>query len=195
MEYSISRVKRNIIILSAVFLIVKSISLGITFIFIEPVNLDQNLRVILTILGIIAYGYIMLAFVDYFRYYGLKILQIITLIFLLIEILGSVIQFTKMAEMNIPKLIPFANGVIWIFTIITWIIFLFQTPMKNSSALISIRKYAIAILAALFINATFPILIVRLTDSYKYFELTIAIITPIAYVFAIDFARKIQLEE
>jgi len=68
MEYTISRTKRNLIILSAVFLILKAVIIVSVFFAREYAAHNSALRIILSILQIIPYAYIMLVLSGYCNY-------------------------------------------------------------------------------------------------------------------------------
>src|ERR1035437_2604922 len=119
MEYTISRTKRNLIIFSAVFLILKAVIILSVFFAREYAAHDPTLGIILSILQIIPYAYIMLVLSGYFNYYKLKALRMTTLILLLMEISGNMLQYFNQAEiysqaeMNVPRFIAIGNGIVW----------------------------------------------------------------------------------
>lgn len=201
MEYSISRTKRNLIIFSAVFLILKAIIIVSVFFAREYAAHDHTLGIILSILQIIPYSYIMLVLSAYFNYYKLKALRMTTLILLLIEISGNMLQYfnqTEMfsrAEMNVPRFIAIGNGVVWTLIMIVWIILLFRVSATDFPALFSIRKYAISVIAVVLLSGTFPFLIGHIKDIQQYLGIIVVVIGVLPNVFFIEFGLKLPRKE
>ena len=195
MDYTISKTKRNIIIFSAVFLMLKAIILALVFQSLEPAKPDLVLRVIGQFLQIVVYGYILIMLFGYFKQYELKVLQMITLSILALEIAGSVIQlFSSITGNNVPNHVNLVTTIIWSLAMFIWIIFLFRVPAADFPALISIRKYAVSIFAIVILGAIIPNLINQITNNKQYFELLAAIILVIPYVFIVEFAMKLKLK-
>ena len=188
MDYTISKTKRNIIIFSAVFLILKAIVLVVVFN--DSTRLDVTLRGVDRFLQTIACGYIIFVVVQYFRHYKLKTLQFITLAILLIDVANNIIQFSILAGMNVSKHAPLVCALIWVFLLACWIVFLFRIPAADFPALISIRKYAVSIFAIVILGGFIPVFI----DARQYFELYAAITVAIPYVFIVEFAMKLKLK-
>jgi hypothetical protein len=190
MNYIISKTKRNLIIFSAVLLILKAIILGVVFQSLEPANPDLVLKGIGQFLQIVACGYILIILFDYFKHYKLKELQMITLSILALEIAGSAIQlFSSISEKEAPNHVNLFITIGWSLAMIMWIIFLFRVSAADFPALISIRKYAVSIFAILIFGASIPIFI----NTRQYFELFAAITNVIPYVFIVEFAMKLKL--
>lgn len=195
MEYVIRKTKKNLILFSAVFLILKAITLAFAFHAADSAKPDLVLNVIGRFLHIVAYGYILIVLFGYFKHYELKALQMITLSILALEIAGSVIQFSSITGLNVPNRVNLMNGIIWSLAMILWIIFLFRSSVSDFPALISIRKYAVSIFAVLILSAIIPLLINQLINNRQYFELFAAIIFVIPYVFIIEFAIKLKMKK
>ena len=201
MEYTISRTKRNLIVFSAVFLILKAIIILSVFFAREYAAHDPALGIILSILQIIPYAYIMLVLSGYFNYYKLKALRITTLILLLMEIFGNMLQYFNraemysQAEMNVPRFIAIANGIVWSLIMIVWIIFLFRVAAADFPALISIRKYAISVVAVFLLSGTFPFLIGHIKDIQQYLGIIVVVIGVLPNVFFIEFGLKLPRKE
>jgi len=200
MEYTISRTKRNLIILSAVFLILKAVIIVSVFFAREYAAHNSALRIILSILQIIPYAYIMLVLSGYCNYYKLKALRITTLILLVIEISGHMLQYLNQAEMfsqaemNVPRFIAIGNGIVWALVMIVWIIFLFRVSVTDFPALISIRKYAISVVAVFLLSGTFPFLIGHIKDIQQYLGIIVIVIGVIPYIFIIEFGLKLPVK-
>lgn len=188
MKYAISKTKRNLIIFSAVLLILKSIIL--VLVFNDSTRLDVAFRGVDRFLQTMASGYILFVVVHYFRHYKLKTLQFITLAILLIDVANNIIRFSTLAGMNVSKHTPLVCTLIWVFLLFCWVIFLFRIPAADFPALISIRKYAVAIFAIVILGGFIPVLI----DARQYYELLAPIIVVIPYVFIVEFAMKLKLK-
>jgi hypothetical protein len=195
MDYIVSKTKRNLIIFSAVFLILKAITIAFVFHATDPVKPDLVLSGTERFLQIVAYGYIMIVLFGYFKHYELKALQMITLSILALEIAGSVIQFSNITGLNLPNRVNLINVIIWSLAMILWIIFLIRISVTDFPALISIRKYAVSIFAVIILSAIIPLLINQIINNRQYFELFVAIIFVIPYVFIIEFAMKLKISE
>lgn len=197
MEYTISRTKRNLIIFSAAFLILKAIIVVSVFFAREYAAHDHTLGIILSILQIIPYSYIMLVLSGYFNYYKLKALRMTTLILLLIEISGNMLQYFNQvemfnqAEMNVPRFIAIGNGMVWTLILIVWIILLFRISATDFPALISIRKYAISVIAVVLLSGTLPILIGHIMVMQRYLGIIVVVIGVLPNVFFIEFGLKL----
>ena len=198
MEYTVSKTKRNLIIFSAVFLILKNIAL-VAFALIFPTSDHENsiwiLNFLERIIQVIPYGYIMIMLADYFRHYQLKLLQLFTIGILALEIAGSAIHYFNHPEMNVPKPLLIGNGVIWILAMIVWIIILFRVSNTNFDALYSIRKYAISVLSVIFLSGTLPFIAGKITDIQPYLGIVVALIGVFPYIFIIEFGLKLPLKE
>jgi len=193
MEYSIRKSKRNRIIFSSAFLILYFVVVGLFFFIVGPTELDTLQFGIKKMLYLIPFGYLMLIFFDYFRYYHLKVLQITTITIFTCEVVTLGIQFANVLLATLPKFILLTINAIWIIATIIWIIFLFIPKMKDYRAMISIRKYAMGPVLIFLIGFSIPF-IVKPDNTFAALQL-LGIICAIPYVFTIDFAMKLQLKE
>lgn len=181
------------IIFSSVFLILYFLIVGLFFFIVGPTELDSLQFGIKKVLYLIPYGYLMLIFFDYFRYYHLKVLQITTITILTCEVVTLGIQFANVLLATLPKFILLTINAIWIIATIIWIIFLFIPKMKDYRALISIRKYAMGPVLIFLIGFSIPF-IVKPDNTFAALQL-LCLICAIPYIFTIDFAMKLQLKE
>jgi len=196
MDYTISKTKRNLIIFSAVLLILKAIIFGVVFQSLEPANPDLVLKGIGQFLQIVAYGYILIMLIDYFKYYKSKELKMITLGILALEIAGNVIQlFSGIAEKDALNHINLVITIGWSLALIIWIIFLFRIPEADFPALISIRKYAISVMAIILLSGIVPLFVNQFINIQKYLGVFVGVILLIPYVFIIEFGLKLPQKE
>ena len=193
MNYAIDKTKRNMIIFSSAFLILYFVVVGLFFLIMGPSKLDTLQFGIKKMLYLIPFGYLMLIFFDYFRYYHLKVLQIATITILTCEVVTLGIQFANVLVAALPKFILLTINAIWITATIIWIIFLFIPKMKDYPALISIRKYAMGPVLIFLIGFSIPF-IVKPDNTFVALQI-LCIICAIPYIFTIDFAMKLQLKE
>jgi len=193
MEYSIRKSKRNMIVLSSSFLILYFITEGLFFLLMGPTKLNPLQSGIKKILYLIPFGYLMLIFVDYFRYYHLKVLQITTIAILIFDVVTMGIEFSNGLIANVPKIVLYLISVIWIIAIIIWMILLFFPNRKDYPALISIRKYAICPILIFVFGFSIPFF-VKPDNIFNALQL-LCIIGAIPYIFTIDFAMKVQLKK
>ncbi len=196
MDYTISKTKRNLIIFSAVFLMVKAIILVVVFQSVYPAKPDLVLSVTSWILQIAAYGYILIVLIGYFKHYELKVLMMITLGILALEIAGNVIQlFSGIAEKDALNHINLVITIGWSLALIIWIIFLFRIPEADFPALISIRKYAISVMAIILLSGIVPLFVNQFINIQKYLGVFVGVILLIPYVFIIEFGLKLPQKE
>lgn len=181
------------IILCSSFLILYFLVLGFFYFFNGPTKLETLQIIIREILYIIPYGYLMLIFIEYFRYYQLKVLQTTTITILIFEIINRGSQFTNLFNYSLPRFLLPAITAIWTIAAIIWIIFLFIPKMKDYPAMISIRRYAMGLILIFFIGLSIPFL-VKPDNIFAALQL-LCIICAIPYIFTIDFALKLQLKE
>ena len=189
MEYTINRTKRNIIILASSILILYVLTSNLFFFLKGPTKIDTLQIVIQKIIFLIPFGYLMLAFFDYFRHYKLKVLQISILTILLIEVILRANLFTNIFDSIWTKTIFITTNAIWIIATILLIVFLFQIKKKDYPGMLSIRKYAISIILFFVLVTTIPLLgnPVNSFTTRQFVEITFAI----PYIFTIDFAIKL----
>jgi hypothetical protein len=195
MDYRISKTKRNLIIFSAVFLILKAIILVIVFSYRETPISEITWNIILHFTQIIANSYILIVIFGYFNHYKFKALQIITLIILLPEIAGNIITFFNQTGINVPKPVLIGNNIIWTLSMVSWIVFLFRISSVDFPGLASIRRFAISIIVTIFIAGTLPILIHNIINIRHYHDWIIVMIGVIPYIFIIDFGLKLKVNE
>lgn len=192
MEYTVSQTKRNIIILSSIILILYFLGVGLFFFLKGPIKLDTLLNIIQNVIYIIPYSYLMLVFIDYFRFYKLKVLQTAFLAVFIMEIISRGFQFTNLFDMSDTRVMHLATNMIWIVATAISLIFLFQTKIKDYPGIISIRKYVIGIVPffVLGTSITFMIKPDSIFGTLQLVNITLAI----PYIFTIDFAVKLCLK-
>lgn len=193
MNYTIDKKKRNRIIFSSSFLILYFVVVGLFFLIVGPTKLDPLQFGIKKVLYLIPFGYLMLIFFDYFRYYHLKVLQITTITILTCEVVTLGIQFANLLLATLPKFILYTVNAIWITATIIWIIFLFIPKMKDYPALISIRKYAMGPVLIFLIGFSIPFF-VKPDNTFAAMQI-LCLICGIPYIFTIDYSLKLQLKE
>lgn len=190
MQYTINRTKRNSIILSSLFLILYISSLRLFFFFNSSTTQTDTLQsVIQNIIFIIPYGYLMLVFIDYFRHYKLKVLQISILTILIMEVILRANLFTNIFDSTWIKVLFLTANAIWIIATIILIVFLFQIKMKDYPGILSIRKYAISIILFFVLVTTIPFFVkpFNIFATQQLVELTYSF----PYIFTINFAIKL----
>jgi hypothetical protein len=165
---------------------------------VEPIQ-----TAIQSILYIAAYGYLMLVFIDYFRFHRLKVLQITTIVILMTEIirkgysivnaLNPPVPVANTLNLPMPRLLFITISTIYIISLIIWMIFLFQSKTKHYPAIQSIRKYAVTIMLYLILWVTIPNF-VKADNRIDIVKL-LSFIAAIPYIFIIGFAVKMPLKE
>ena len=189
MEYTINKTKRNVIILASSILILNVLMSSLYFFFKSPAKIETLQIVIHKIIFLIPFGYLMLAFFDYFRHYKLKVLQISILTILIMEVILRANPFTNIFDPIWIKAVFITTNAIWIIATIFLIVFLFQIKMKDYPGILSIRKYAISVIFFFVLVTTIPLFRspANSLTTRQLLELTFTI----PYIFTIDFAIKL----
>ncbi len=193
MKYTINRTKRNVIILSSLLLILYVLILRLFFFFTGPTKIDTIQIVIQKIIFLIPYGYLMLAFFYYFRHYKLRVLQISILTILIMDVVLRANLFTKMFDSTWKLIFFLTANAIWIIATISLIIFLFKIKIKDYPGILSIRKYAISMIL-FFVLATTVLFFIKPDNRFATQQL-VELTSAIPYIFTIDFAIKLYLNE
>ena len=193
MEYSITKTKRNAIILSSAFLILYVIVSRLYYLICSPTNIDTIPVMVLNIIYIIPFGYLMLSFYDFFRYYKLKVLRICILVIFIMEVFFKAGLFTNIFESTWQRSVFFSTHVIWIIVTVILIVLLSMKKMKDYQGAVSIRNYAISKFIIFVLAGTIPFFVkpANALDVQLLFGLT----SVIPFVFIIDFARKVYYKE
>lgn len=190
MNYTISKPRRNAIILCSLCMILYILILRLFFFFNGLEEMNSLQVIVLNMTYIILYGSIMLAIFDYFRHYKFKALKISILIMLISEVVLKSRLFSDMFESTWEKAAFLAVNVTWILSTMTMIAYLFQVKTKECPGILSIRRYAISILFFYVLVTTVP-LFVKLDSIFSVQQLVETTFV-IPYIFAIDFATKIS---
>jgi glycopeptide antibiotics resistance protein len=193
MEYTISKTKRNGIILSSTFLILYVFISGLLFIINKPTKIEIAERLIRNAIYLIPFGYLMLAMFKYFKHYKLKILLNSILIIFIMELIFKSTLFPNIVEFAWQKVVLLSTSTIWIIATIALIVGTFKNKAKAYPGMLSIRNYAISSLF-IYVFATTYTFYLRPTnplDTRQLIELTSAI----PYIFTIAFAMKLKLKE
>ena len=193
MDYLITKTKRNNLIISSSFLILNYIFLGLPFLFERTRGLDVVENGILSILFIIAYAYLLIVLIDFFKKNNLKKLEIVTTITLIAEIGNQILSLINSFMPAIPQFISSFFSIIAVISMIIWIILLLRLKSADYSALNSLRKYAFGLIAAFILGITIS-LITTLGGYYDYYDLMFLPIA-IPYIFMINFALELKLED
>ena len=193
MEYTISKTKRNSIILCSSFLILYVLVTRLLFFINSPTKIDIVERLIRNVIYLIPFGYLILAFYKYFGHYKLKILQIFILIIFVMELIFKSTLFTNMFESTWKIIFLLCASSIWIVATIALIVGLFKNKTKVYPGMLSIRNYAVSSLLIYVFATTYSFYLkpVNSLDTQQLIELTSAI----PYVFTIVFAIKLKLEK
>ncbi len=193
MNYTVSKTKRNAIIVCSLFMILYILILRLFFFFNGLEKMDPLQMIIQNVIYIILYGFIMLAFFDYFRHYKLKALQISVLVILISELVLHSHLFADLLGSTWAKAIFLAVNATWILATITVIVYLFRPETKGDPAIPSIRKYATSILFFYVLVTTVPLFVdpASIFSTQQLLELSFVI----PYIFTIEFAMKLPLKK
>jgi hypothetical protein len=172
-------------------LIVSQVFWALYFISNAPLKLEPIQSIIRDVLLLFPLGFILLVFMDYFRHYRLKVLQLTTLAILVTEALNFTGGFINHHYQHLPKFILYALGAVWAIARIGWLIFLFLPDRKNYPGLVMIRLFAFGFL--LFLLPGIPLLL-KSANSFTTHQL-LSITYGIPYFFVIGFAMGIPAEQ
>lgn len=192
-EYTISKTKRYGIILCSSFLILFVLIRELLFLINTPSQIDIVERRIWNGIYLILLGYLMLEFFKYFRHYKLKILQISILIIFIIELIFKSTLFSDLHKSSWQKIVLLSAGAIWVIATIAMIALLFKNKVKAYQGMPSVRNYAISSLLIYVFATAYPFYL-NPADPLKT-RLLIELTSAIPYIFTIDFAMKLKLNE
>lgn len=143
------------------------------------------------VIFLIIFGYLMLAFFQYFAHYRLKILQYAVLVLFILEIISKSMFFTHLFESNLKMNLFISKTVIWIITNIVLIVGTYRNRTKADRGINSIGNFAITRLLVFVFAANLPFLL-KPENPFRmqqFIELTSAI----PYIFTIVFALRLRL--
>ena len=190
MEYTITKTKRNSIIFCSSFLISYVLITRLLFLLDTPTTINTSEHLIRNVIYLIPFGYLMLVFYSYFRYYGLKVLQISILTIFIMEVIFKSTLFTNLFELTWVKAIFLSANTIWIAATVVLIVILFKHKSKVYAGMLSIRNYAISSLIVYVFAATYRFYLkpVNPLDTLLLVGLTSAI----PFIFTIVYAIKLN---
>ena len=194
MNYTINKAKRNIFIIASTYLILYFIISGFAFLYEDLRKLDTIRHGIIKIIYIIAYAYLFLSLIDYFKFYKLKILMFINIIILIcgvvMEIFYLIIHYITFIPISTITII--LSLIQFLFTVL-WLIFLYKIKAKDYIALQSIRKSAISFILASVLGILITIA-AYFSGLAAYYELRF-ILFAIPYFYFIEFVLKVKLKQ
>ena len=121
MEYTISKTNRNGVILCSFLLILFILITGLLFLINTPAKIDIVERLIRNVIYLILFGYLMLAFFQYFRHYKRTILQGSILIIFIMELIFKSTLFSDIFESTWKTVGLLSVSSIWIVATIVLI--------------------------------------------------------------------------
>jgi hypothetical protein len=193
MEYTITRTKRNSIILCSSFLILYVLITRLLFRINTPTKIDTLEQLIRNITYLIPFGYLMLVFYNYFSYYKLKVLQISILIIFIMEVILRSTFLTNLLELTLKKAVLLSASTIWIAATIVLIVVLFKNKSKIYPGTLSIRNYAISSLLIYVFSTTYSFYLKPVNPINT--MLLVGLTSAIPFIFTIVFAIKLNLKE
>ena len=193
MEYTISKIKRNGIILSSSFLILYVLITGLLFLINTPTKIEIVETLIRNAIYLIPFGYLILAFFRYFSHYKLKILHISILIIFIMELIMKSTLFSNLFESTWQIVVLLSTSTIWIIATIVLIVGTFKNKAKVYQGMPSIRNYAISSLLIYVFATTYSFYLkpANPLETRQLIELTSAI----PFIFTIVFAMKLKIKE
>jgi hypothetical protein len=193
MEYTITRTKRNSIILCSSFLILYVLITRLLFRINTPTKIDTLEQLIRNVIYLIPFGYLMLVFNNYFKHYKLKVLQISILIIFIMEVILRSTFLTNLLELTLKKAVLLSASTIWIAATIVLIVVLFKNKSKIYPGTLSIRNYAISSLLIYVFSTTYSFYLKPVNPINT--MLLVGLTSAIPFIFTIVFAIKLNLKE
>jgi len=193
MDFLIAKTKRNNLIISSSFIILNYFYIGFSFLFEDFRTLDVVENGIISVLFSIAYLYVFLVLIDYFKKYKLRGLEIILTIILISELGNQTSSLINSFRPIIPQFISSVFSVVGVISMIIWIILILKLKSNDYSCLQSLRRFAFGFIAA-FILGLLVSIITMFGGFYDYYDLMFLPIS-IPFFFIIDFALKLDLIE
>ena len=194
MNFAISTTKRNLMILSAAFLIAYSIYnafyfMGLNTVMVKPNSMQLIIR---GLLHTIPYVYLLIVLFDYFRHKGWKLLQYTLLIAVIMEVAIKAYNMIHLMGSFKSASFNFTMGVemFRVLFIVLLTILLFQHHRKEHPEVFSLQKYAVSLI--LFQIIAFGIPVVFRSESVSSMLLIIRILSAIPYLFLIEFTLKVK---
>ena len=194
MEYSITKSKRNNLILCASYIIIyyvyNGLSVLLTYIMRE---LDPIENEFINVLFLISSIYLYVVLIDYFRKTQLRTLEIVTIVFLISEAGIQMIKLVNAFKFVIPDLLTNFLGILAAINIVVWIVLVLRLKTGSYPALVSLRRYAFGIIAGFVLGVIIATVLIfnRLTGYFSLVFLPFAI----PYIFIMDFALKLEIKE
>ena len=192
MEYTITKTKRNSIILCSSFLILHVLVTRLLFLINTPSTINTSVHLIRNVIYLIPFGYLMFVFYSYFKHYRLKILQISILLIFTMEVFLKSTLFRNILESTIIKTFFLIANAIWIIAAIILIIFLFKSEIKKIQGIAFIQMYAISIILIYVLATTIPFYVHH--DNILKTQLLVGLTNAIPFVFTLIFATKLKIK-
>lgn len=197
MNYSISNIKRDLMIISAAFLTVYTIYNAFFFFGLEPggAKPDTIMLIIRDLLFAIPHVYLLLVLFDYFRHQGWKVLQYTLLLTAIMEILLKAFNMINQVGSFLPYNFYYTmgEGLFWAVAIIVQAVFLLQIKRKDYPEVFSLQKYAVGLILTQIIGFAIPVIF--RSENPSSMMLVIRIISSIPYLFLIDFTLRLKSKE
>lgn len=197
MNYTISSVKRNLMILSAAFLTVYTLYNAYYFNSLPDavVKPDTVQMIIRDLLFAIPHVYLLIVLFDYFRFNGWKVLQSVVLLAAIVEVVSKVVNGVNAMGPLTPtsRYYSMSMGLFWFAVILIQAIFLLRLKRKENPAIFALQKYALALILTQLVAFAIPV-VIRSTDSSS-MMLAIRIISAVPYLFLIEFTLKLNAEK
>jgi len=193
MEYTISKTNRNGIILCSFLLILFILITGLLFLINTPAKIDIVERLIRNVIYLILFGYLMLAFFQYFRHYKRTILQGSILIIFIMELIFKSTLFSDIFESTWKTVGLLSVSSIWIVATIVLIFGLIRNKAEVYPGMHSIRNYAISSFLIYVFSTTYPFYLKPINPLHTLH--LIGLTSAIPFIFTIIFAMKLKLKE
>lgn len=189
MNYTISKNKRNKIVVSTLILILNYVLLGFSTQLENIKTFDIVEKTVIDILFIVAYGYVLFVIYDYFKHYKEDKLKLFALLILIGEITNQIFSLINSFAPIIPELLTGFLTFVTLVCMLIWVILLLR--MKSEySALKSLTKFAVGQIAAFGVGIILSIIIL-FGDFYVFHDI-IYVLIAIPYIYIIEFAFKLK---
>ncbi len=188
MNYTMNNKRKQTLIIVASFQIISILASSLLYQFMDYSAVSKIVQFIFKISHLLAFGYILYALFDYFKFYKLKLHQTIVALLFVHEVFFTItfiLNQLQLLNFNFISISP----IVWSILFIVWIVFLIRMKEADYVGIKSIRKYAIFLLIMPVLLGVLHAMIALIIPSHK--PDIYMIVTAIPCLFILEFARKL----
>lgn len=192
-DYKITQSQRQLIILSSIYLILQYVIQGFCFHSDFLTRLYSSEFNILNILSILAYGYLLLTFVSYFKHYKLTKLVTLTWIIIITDlIVKQILHATNLFFDIFPETLFSLINLFILVIEIYWAVLILRLNKVNYAAMDTFRHIIFSIIASTILSLIVTAAVVTAdlgpNNNIGY------ILLAIPFFYTIDLTRKLDIK-